>query len=101
MNTTIGSTEDTFKGVVGIVDRIQEQFREVTGYDVVNVASLRQVDDAWSGRVEVIELHRTPDTQDLVGLYEVELDGSGNLLAWERLSLRIKGAPVGLEGVAG
>lgn len=96
---TTDQPQEGVKGIVEIAKAVRDQIRSVTGWEVINVASLQPSEDTWSGRVEVIELRRTPDTQDLVGVYEVELDRAGNLLAWERVALRVKGDPTSIEDV--
>jgi len=80
-----------------IAERIMTQIRAVTGYRALSVVSLEKAEDGWTGRVEVIELTRVPDTQDLVGVYEVTLDGTGDLTSWDRVSSRIKGQPIGSD----
>jgi gas vesicle protein GvpO len=99
--TTLEQSHLAVEGIEHVVDRLRYQFRAVTGFDAIRIASLKPADNAWAGRVEVVELHRTPDTQDLVGLYEVEMDHDGNLLAWDRMCLRVKGEPTRLEDVSG
>jgi hypothetical protein len=80
--------------VVQIVKGIKEDIGLVTGFEVLSVVSLARAEEGWEGRVEVTELQRTPDTQDLVGVYEVVLNSEGNLISWERLFSRVKGAPL-------
>jgi hypothetical protein len=45
----------------------------------------RSDDDRWNVTVGLLELHRVPDTDDLIGSYEAELDESGELLAYQRV----------------
>jgi len=85
--------------MVQIVKGIKEDLRIVTGFEVLSVVSLNRVEEGWEARVEVTELKRVPDTQDLVGLYEVTLDSEGNMTSWDRLSSRIKGAPLGFADI--
>lgn len=91
---------ETRSDAVKIVKGIKEQIHTVTGFEVLNVVSLERVDDGWAGRVEVTELRRVPDTQNLVGVYDVTLDNAGNLVSWNRQSLRVKGQPIGLDDLA-
>jgi len=88
---------ETRSSVVQIVKGIKEDIRAVTGFEALSVVSLERAQEGWEGRVEVTELRRVPDTQDLVGVYEVTLDSEGNLVSWDRLFSRTKGQPLGFE----
>lgn len=90
---------ETRGSVVQIVKGIREEIRAVTGFEALSVVSLERAEDGWTGRVEVTELRRVPDTQDLVGVYDVTLDSDGYLVSWERLCSRLKGQPIGFEDV--
>jgi hypothetical protein len=68
----------------GIVDRAREQLRELHGADAETVSSIRRTADGWHVGLEVVELHRIPDSTDVLATYEVTLDGDGNLLTFER-----------------
>ena len=83
--------------VTQIVKGIKEDIRLVTGFDALGVVSLNKNEDGWEGRVEVTELRRVPDTQDLVGVYGVTLNAEGELVSWDRVFSRVKGQPLGYE----
>ena len=83
--------------VVQVVKGIKEDIKVVTGFDALSVVSLERGEDGWTGRVEVTELRRVPDTQDLVGVYDITLDADGNLVSWDRAFSRVKGQPLGYE----
>jgi len=87
------------KNMVQIVTGVREQIHAVTGFPALSVVSLEKVEDGWSARVEVTELQRVPDTQDLVGVYDVSLDGDGDLVGFDRMFSRIKGQPVDFDDV--
>jgi hypothetical protein len=58
---------------------------EMTGKEPEGVTSLQHADDGrWRVGVEVVELHRIPDTTDILALYEAELDQDGELIAYRR-----------------
>lgn len=63
----------------------QRQIAELTGKEVVGVTSLEPTDDGWLVGVEVVEDHRIPTSIDLLGLYQVEIDNAGEMLAYQRL----------------
>lgn len=66
--------------------RARDQLAEITGLDAESVISLERADDdSWFVTVELLELTRVPETDDLLGSYEVQLDGDGEMLGYRRL----------------
>lgn len=66
--------------------RAREEIAEMTGLEAEGVTSLEHVDDGtWRVTVEVLELSRIPETDDLLGSYAVELDEDGEVLGYRRL----------------
>ncbi|MGW6414551.1 gas vesicle protein GvpO [Streptomyces sp. NPDC055055] len=61
-----------------------EQLSQLLGRLPESVSSLKPTDDGWEAVVEVVELERIPDTTSVMGSYRVELDGSGELISYER-----------------
>ena len=50
------------------------------------MTSLEQSDDGtWKVTVELLELSRIPETDDLLGSYEAELDEHGDLISYRRV----------------
>ena len=63
-----------------------ESLRETTGSKAESVTALERSDEGtWKMTVEVLELSRTPETDDVIGSYETELDEEGELLGYRRL----------------
>ncbi len=56
------------------------------GRPVEGVIEVNREGDGWSVAVEVLEIARVPDTNDVLGLYEVELDPYGSLQGYRRRS---------------
>ncbi|MDG4806522.1 gas vesicle protein [Micromonospora sp. WMMD1120] len=63
----------------------QRQLVELTGREGSVTTSLEATEDGWLVGVEVVETRRIPNSTDLLGLYEVELDVEGNLLGYRRV----------------
>jgi hypothetical protein len=64
----------------------RREIAEVTGLKAENATSLERGDDGgWIVTVQVLELERMPKTDDVLGLYEVELDDDGELLGYRRV----------------
>jgi len=52
---------------------------------------LSKTEEGWAVSLEALERKAIPDTMDVLGLYEVRLDGEGNLLDFQRKKLRKRG----------
>lgn len=48
-------------------------------------ALARAPDGSWRVTVELLELGRIPETDDLLGSFEAQLDDSGELLRYRRV----------------
>lgn len=57
---------------------------EMTGQEPEIVVSVQAENDHWRVRAELLELSRVPNTTDVLGCYEVELDGSGQPRGFHR-----------------
>ena len=66
---------------------------ELTGRQAEGVTGLQKTDDGWTVQVEVVEVHRIPDTTDVLALYEVETDNQGSMLGYRRLRRYARGTP--------
>jgi hypothetical protein len=64
--------------------RAARQVLELTGHEPENVVSIERDSDGWQVGVEVLELHRVPETTDVLAVYEVTLDGHGELIRCQR-----------------
>jgi hypothetical protein len=73
--------------------RAREQLAELLGREPEAVLGIqRNDDDGWKVKLEVLELHRVPETMDLLGCYVVELDEDGDLVGYERRRRYARGA---------
>lgn len=69
-----------------LAKQARAELSEITGLKPEAVTSLERLDDGtWSVTVELLELSRVPETDDLLGSYEVELDESGELISYRRV----------------
>ena len=65
--------------------RNDEQLRELHGREPESVSSLERTRDGWRVTLEVVEVQRIPESTDVLATFAVELDGDGDLIAYERL----------------
>ena len=53
-----------------------------------SIISLNKDSEGWLAEVEVLERKSVPDTQDILGRYEMKFDVDGELLGYKRIMLR-------------
>ena len=53
-----------------------------------SVISMNKCEGGWLAEVEVLERKSVPDTQDILGRYEMKFDDGGELLGYKRIMLR-------------
>jgi hypothetical protein len=64
--------------------RAAQQVAEFTGRSPECVVSIDREEGGWEVGVEVVEIQRIPDTQDILAIYEVHVDRDGDLLSYRR-----------------
>ena len=62
----------------------KEQLSQLTGLPANTVSSLAKAENGWRVSVDMVELHRIPDSTDVLATYDVQLDEEGNVLSYER-----------------
>lgn len=67
-----------------VASRIAEQLAELTGKIPESVTAIERNDDGWTIQLEVVESRRIPDSADMLALYLVEADSSGDLMGYRR-----------------
>lgn len=67
-----------------VAGRIAEQLAELTGKIPESVTAIERNDDGWTIQLEVVESRRIPDSADMLALYLVEADSSGDLMGYRR-----------------
>ena len=68
-----------------VLCRAIQSFGDLTSLPVESVSRVERADDGWLVNFEVVELERIPRLTDLLASYEVDVDPTGNLLAWRRM----------------
>jgi Gas vesicle synthesis protein GvpO len=69
-----------------LAERARQELEQITGLEAESVTSLARADDgSWTVTVELLELSRIPETDDLLGSYEAQLDEDGGLLGYRRV----------------
>ena len=77
---------------IGAARRAAESLQSLIGRPVEGVVEVNREDDGWLVAVEVLELARVPNTNDVLGVYEVELDPYGSLQGYRRRNRYVRGS---------
>jgi hypothetical protein len=69
-----------------VAQRARHALAKITGLEPEVVTCVeRSEDDTWNVTVELLELRRIPNTQDVIGSYESKLDATGALRSYRRV----------------
>ncbi len=64
---------------------LQEIIPDLIGRDLDAVIEITDDENGWQSVVEIIERSAVPDTQDIIGKYEVHINGDGSITGYRRL----------------
>ncbi len=65
--------------------RALRELEALVGSTAEGVSGIRKTDDGWVILIDVLELERTPATTDVMGLYEVTMNGNGHVSGYRRV----------------
>jgi hypothetical protein len=94
-SSTDGSTRSRRLRPRQLAEQAASQLLELTGKQPEGVTGLHRTDDGWVVVVDVLELHRVPETTDVLASYEVEVDDDGELLGYRRRERFVRGSTEG------
>ena len=61
-----------------------EQIAALTNREPQGIVSMEPSDEGWLIGVEIVEDRRIPSSTDVLALYQIEIDGEGELLSYAR-----------------
>jgi hypothetical protein len=67
-----------------LTDRARDLLQELSGSDVESVSAIDRTRDGFRITLEAVEVRRVPESTDVLATYDVELDGDGDLVRYER-----------------
>jgi hypothetical protein len=74
-----------------IVQRAKEQLVELTGLKPDTISSLTKGSEGWHVALEMVEMRRVPDANDMLATYDVLLDEEGALIRYQRTRRYLRG----------
>ncbi len=77
--------EDDADGDIGLAEARDASLaaaEDLLDDPIDGVIRIERVDDGWRTLIEVVERSAIPDTQDILGRYEIVVDGQGTVQAY-------------------
>jgi hypothetical protein len=69
-----------------------QQLAALTGRSFEGIVGFAKDGEGWSVEVELLEMRRIPDTTDVLGVYELDLDRSGDMVGYRRVDRYLRGS---------
>jgi hypothetical protein len=67
-----------------IVQQAREHLKNLLGEDAESVSGIERANGNWSVKLEVVELHRIPESTDILSSYSAVLDDDGGIVSVTR-----------------
>jgi len=83
-NNISNQTEPTPISGVEVAKLAKEQLALLTGHNIENISGLKRLEQGWQVSIEVLELHRIPESNDVLATYELKVDNEGILTNYLR-----------------
>ncbi|WP_141575404.1 gas vesicle protein GvpO [Actinomadura sp. WMMA1423] len=61
-----------------------EHVTAMTGRSAESVVGMERTEEGWRVTLEVVETHRIPDSNDILAVYDTEVDAEGELVSYRR-----------------
>jgi len=76
-----------------VIEKVKKGISELTTLKLSTVvgASKDEENGAWKVTVELLEKESIPDSMDLLGTYEAQIDEGGEIVRFKRMGLRKRG----------
>ncbi|MXV61445.1 gas vesicle protein [Natronorubrum sp. JWXQ-INN-674] len=97
VDAEVETDHDEIAGVLAVRRRVQSTAGELIGREFDAVSEIAPTDDGWRAVVEVVERRAVPDTQDIIGRYEIELDDDATVHGYRRLDRYRRGDTAAFE----
>ncbi|MBU0661809.1 MAG: gas vesicle protein [Bacteroidetes bacterium] len=77
--------------IKNIVEIAKAGLVQLTGFSSPAAIGINKEADIWHNTVEITEKSSAAPNLDLLGIYDVRVDASGNLLGYEKIGMRKRG----------
>ncbi|MBI5123352.1 gas vesicle protein [Candidatus Roizmanbacteria bacterium] len=73
-----------------LIEKAKKQLAELTGFKEPSGIGLKKEKEGWVVTVEMVEKKSIPEGMNIIGTYEVKVDGKGEILGYEKIAMRKK-----------
>ena len=77
--------------VTEAISKAKKSLPMLTNRELNGVTGVSKEGDEWKITMELIERKSIPDSSDILGIYELRLDGEGGVVSFNRSGLRRRG----------
>lgn len=74
-----------------LIEKAKKTLADLTGFQKPRGIGAKKSGKEWVVRVEITEKSSIPEGMDVLGIYDVYLDESGDLQSYKRMGLRKRG----------
>ncbi|WP_455449568.1 gas vesicle protein GvpO, halophile-type [Natrinema thermotolerans] len=85
VETEVDVEQEEIAGILAVRETVQSTAGQLIGHEFDGVSEITPTDDGWRAVVEVVERRAVPDTQDIIGRYEIELDPGATVHGYRRV----------------
>ncbi|PCR91073.1 gas vesicle protein GvpO, halophile-type [Natrinema ejinorense] len=85
VDADVDTDREEIAGVLAVRRTVQSTASQLIGHEFDGVSEISPTDDGWRSVVEVVERRAVPDTQDIIGRYEIELDTDATVHGYRRV----------------
>ena len=97
VDADVDTDHEEIEGILAVRRTVQSTAGELIGREFDAVSEIAPTDDGWRAVVEVVERRAVPDTQDIIGRYEIELDEGATVHGYRRLDRYRRGDTADFE----
>lgn len=72
-------------GIIEVREAVKAIGHDLIGHQIDRIIEVSKNGDGWQVTVEVVERSAVPDTQDILGKYEIELDSDETISGYHRV----------------
>lgn len=89
--STEGGNPMTGSGVGEMAERAKKELSQLTGLQPSSLIGISEENGEMVMKLEMVEKKSIPDSQDVLGIYEVKLTAEGKIKQFTRTKLRKRG----------
>ena len=82
------NTEKSKPSLIQVVETARTVAKNYMGKNPESIIAIEEKPEEWKITIEAVERKSVPDSQDLLGRYDIRLDKNGELLGWKQKMIR-------------